>query len=76
MGKLLEWMVLGWTIFILFVYIGGYFLPDSIGVYTWNLSAVYAVILIIVACIRARRLVSDLSIEGRGDKHSATNKRK
>jgi hypothetical protein len=72
---LADWIILAWTLFVLIVYVGGYLFPAPIGVYTWNLGAVYAVVLIGGATASALRLVSSRSKAGSDDPSPTDKKR-
>jgi len=54
----MDWLILAWTLFVLVVYIGGYLFPASVGIYTANLSAVYAAVVILGVCAWARRMLA------------------
>jgi hypothetical protein len=47
MTKVADWITACWIVFVAVVYYGGYFLPSRIGVYTSNLAAVYALMIIV-----------------------------
>jgi hypothetical protein len=42
----MDWFVFAWSVFVLFTYIGGFFI-GSIGALTTELSKVYAIVLIL-----------------------------
>jgi len=53
----MDWLILVWAIIASMVYVGVYFLPASIGLYTFNFTAIYAIFFIVsvAACLlRAR----------------------
>jgi hypothetical protein len=58
----MDWLILIWTVFVLAVYVGGYFFPSAIGIYTWNLSAAYAVFLIVGVVAFALRFRTDATV--------------